>query len=120
MNTTFCFYIPLFMLLRLIAWLKHGNFGFAWPTTYQIFTLSADFIAHINDIAIQTLKVSKYTKFFIMDGYWLSLARPDNTEIVSDQSIKNHMVHTGKEVYSAMCRMILMVIFNDNCPQKQF
>lgn len=81
-----------------------------------MFTLSADFVTYFNEIAIQTLQESDYPEFTILDGYWVSLARPDNTEITKENSIGPHLVHPGKEVFSAMTRMLWTVVLNDVCP----
>lgn len=105
------------------GWPKYGNFGFAWPTTrYQTFPFSSDFVAYFNKVALEVLmEVEKEEEspsdfnISIMDGYWISLARPDHTEISDLNAIGPHLVHPGVEVISAMTRTFLMIIMRDLC-----
>ena len=84
------------------AWPKYGNFGFAWPTVVsQPFTFSPNFISHLNDIAVDVV-VSESDSIALMDGYWITLARPDNRESTIDNRIGPHLVHPGREVAAAM------------------
>ena len=97
------------------GWLKYGNYGFAWPIKFQPFSLSSDFVSHFNEIAIQVLQTSTYDDFSIMDGFWISLARPENTEIQEDNFIGPHLVHPGEEVIAAMAKQFSMLVLQHSC-----
>ena len=77
------------------GWMKYGNFGFAWPTEkLQLFTRSPNFVGYMNEIAFDIIQTQNQKRIvtkasgnsvsnpiWILDGYWLTLARPDHTEI---------------------------------------
>jgi hypothetical protein len=48
----------------------------------------------------------------VVDGYWITLARPDNREVNIDNAIGKHMVHAGQEVLDAMTRVWLTIVWN--------
>ena len=95
--------------------LKDGNYGFAWPIQFQPFSLSSDFVSHLNEIAIQILRKSTYDEFSIIDGFWISMARPENTEIHENNFIGSHLVHPGNEVIATMTKQFSMLVLQDSC-----
>jgi len=99
------------------GWMKYGNFGFSWPTEFvQPFQRSHHMVTHINDIAFDVLANSDNANdIHIMDGFWTSLARPDNTEMGPRNQIGKHMVHPGVEVMDAMARKWMHLIVRSMC-----
>lgn len=102
------------------AWMKYGNFGFAWPPDEkQFFSLSTHFSEHFNDIAFEV--ITAFGNVGIVDAYWLMLARPDNREVDMEQHIGRHMVHPGNEVCHAMVMIwmtLLADMLNRDCIEK--
>ena len=95
------------------GWMPYGNFGFAWnPTEYQPYSLSPNAVAHFNEVAKEVVEDASGGRFPIVDGYYITLARPDHREIGEDNAIGKHMVHPGVEVVDAMARIWLTVIAN--------
>ena len=93
------------------AWMKYGNFGFAWPPDKkQYFSLSTHFSEYFNDIAFEVIVA--FGNVGIVDAFWLMLARPDNREVDMEQHIGRHMVHPGYEVLHALV-MIWMTLLAD-------
>ena len=99
------------------GWLKYGNYGFSWPTAlHQPFQRSHHMVSRINDIAFDVLAKSVKAKDIpIMDGFWTSLARPDNTEMGPNNQIGKHMVHPGVEVMDSLARRWLHIIVRSMC-----
>ncbi len=100
------------------GWHKYGNFGFNWPADAgQPFPTSTHMTHHFNEVALEVIKKSQFT-FHILDGYWLTVSRPDNTQVKTEQNeIGAHLVHYGPEVVSALNRQLLMLILHAICPQ---
>ena len=76
------------------AWQKWGNWGFRWPIQPQPFTTSAAMVTRMNRKAFDTLD----STIKLIDGYHLTLSRPDHTQITNDQQTGKHLVHHGPEV----------------------
>lgn len=86
------------------GWLRYGNFGFSWkPAGKQGFATSPNFVVKLNEIAFDVINSSGYP-IDIIDGFWITLPRPDNTESSKLNKAGKHMVHPGVEVYTAMCK----------------
>jgi len=99
------------------GWHKYGNFGFAWPAdTPQTLPFSTHMVYQFNQVALDVVKRSQFD-VHVLDGYWLSLARPDHTEVTRENVIGQHLVHYGPEVIGVMNRQLLMLILHDTCPQ---
>ena len=91
------------------AWMKYGNFGFAWPPDKtQPFSLSTSFVEHFNEIAFSV--IAPFSSVHIVDAYWITLARPDNREVDINNFAGRHLVHPGREVLNAIV-MIWMTSF---------
>mmetsp|Transcript_33811 Transcript_33811/g.100858 ORF Transcript_33811/g.100858 Transcript_33811/m.100858 type:complete len:667 (-) Transcript_33811:516-2516(-) len=74
------------------AWPKYGNYGFTWPTTQlQPFSRSPNFVAKINDVAYGVVAERGKDRVRIVDGYWMTLPRPDHTEVGRVNTIGKHM-----------------------------
>lgn len=94
------------------AWPKYGNFGLEWPFGGQVMPVTTDVVPSFNEIAVDILRM-KFSDFIkIIDGFWISYARPDNREI---GTIGNKLSHPGLEVQSAMVRIWAMVILEAVC-----
>ena len=92
--------------LLLLGWPKYGNWGVIWPTEgIQNMPVATEFIAFFNDLAYQVMKDS-FPTIPIMDGYWISYARPDNREINigPKKALEKKLSHPGVEVVTAMLR----------------
>ena len=95
------------------GWMPYGNFGFAWkPNEYQPYSLSPNSVAHFNQVAMETVEEASGGRFLIVDGYYITLARPDHREIGEDNAIGKHMVHPGVEVVHAMAQIWLTIVAN--------
>jgi hypothetical protein len=94
------------------AWPRWGNFGFMWrPTMSQRYPLSTHFVDAFNRAAFEVLSVYEGT-IVIMDGYWITLARPDNRQVDRENSPGKHMVHPGTEVLSALSRTWMTMVLS--------
>jgi hypothetical protein len=94
------------------GWPKYGNFGVDWPTNNgQSLPLAPDTVSRFNDIAYGVL--SKHRgDIHIMDGFWITYARPDNREI---GSTGKKLSHPGFEVLSFMTRIWSQLIVTKVC-----
>jgi len=101
------------------GWMKYGNFGFSWPTDFtQPFQRSHHMVTQINDIAFDVLaNADNANDILIMDGFWTSLARPDNTEMGPRNQIGKHMVHPGVEVMDALARKFMHIMLRSTCSE---
>ena len=54
--------------------------------------------------------MGEYNDIEIMDGYWITLARPDNRQIGLVSNRGKHLVHPGEEVLRAMVRNWIHVL----------
>ena len=85
------------------AWMKWGNYGTAWsPGMAHVFTTSPHVVDEFNSVALRVL--DDFDGFDINDGYWITLARPDNRQIDHAHAAGKHLVHPGLEVLRAMGR----------------
>ena len=93
------------------GWMKWGNYGFAWnPASAQVFSKSTHFVDALNHIAFRVF--DDYDGFDIVDGYWVTLARPDNRQVDEYNSIGKHLVHPGMEVLRAMVRTWMTLVLS--------
>ena len=92
------------------AWPKYGNYGIDWKQNAQGMVLVSDFCEAFNEIAFEVL--NGFPRIQIMDGYWITYARPDNREI-GDTGKK--LSHPGVEVLSAMTRKWVMLMMDKVC-----
>jgi hypothetical protein len=70
----------------------------------------------MNEIAFDVIAKSGNNQIQIVDGYWITLPRPDNTEVGTKQSTGKHLVHPGNEVIFAMTRTWYMLLLQHMCP----
>ena len=98
------------------GWMKYGNFGFAWPAHKpQIYSRSTHFSSRINDVAYSVIDEYGDGKIPVLDGYWMSLPRPDNTEAGEKNMIGKHLVHMGVEVTDTMARKWMQIVLWKSC-----
>lgn len=103
------------------GWPKYGNYGVAWsPMHGQGLPLDTGFVDRFNRIALDFISEVKqktaHNRLHIMDGYWVSLPRPDNREISKKADIGKKLSHPGHEVTYAMVRFFTTIILQSNCP----
>ena len=92
------------------AWVKWGNFGFAWPPEeYQNMVRSPHVVRKFNDIALEVINESGYD-VKVYDLFWMSWSRPDSTEIQSANRIGGHMVHLGHDTLKVSIRKLLTIV----------
>lgn len=119
-------HVDLFLFQTTTAgWPKYGNFGVAWdPTQGQGLPLDAAFVDRFNRIAVEyiigqvvvVVGDSKDSNLYIMDGYWISLSRPDNREVNKNADLGKKLSHPGHEVVYAMVRFFVMMMTQTLCP----
>ena len=82
--------------------------------------VSTEFVAFFNDIVFDVMKES-FPTIPIMDGYWVSYARPDNREINMGpkQALAKKMSHPGNEVVLAMLRSWVTVVTQSEVCKKE-
>jgi hypothetical protein len=100
------------------AWPKYGNYNIAWgPTNGQTLPLDPSFVPYFNRIAVETLeKDYAANAFLVVDGYWITLARPDHRETDRQARIGKKLSHPGPEVVDAMVRIWTMILVWKICP----
>lgn len=92
------------------AWPRWGNFGFAWPAgNFQLTGLSPHVAKMFNDIALELIRQSGYD-VKVYDLFWMTLSRPDDTEIMESNEIKKHMVHVGHDTLKASLRKMMTMV----------
>lgn len=97
------------------GWMKYGNYGFGFrPTSIQPYSLSPDIVKEFNEVATHTIR-SGSERIVFLDGYFLSLARPDHREVSENNDIGKHLVHPGPEVVNASAAIWLMVVLDESC-----
>jgi len=117
------------------AWPKYGNWGVNWDPRYgQPLPLDSSFVQDFNEIAVDTV-ASHWKEYqrqqqqqprqqndengpvllYMVDSYWMSLARPDHREINKLHEIGKKLSHPGVEVVSAMVRVWTLVILRLLC-----
>lgn len=94
---------------------QYGNYGFSWrPTDMQPMSRSPHLADHFNSIAYDVVqKQSKNVR--ITDGYWMTLPRPDHTQVNIGNRVGQHLVHPGFEVLSVFARRWFMLIILGLC-----
>ncbi|CAB9496053.1 expressed unknown protein [Seminavis robusta] len=105
------------------GWPKYGNWGVFWPTEgAQNMPVATEFIDFFNDIAYEVMKDS-FPTIPVMDGYWVSYARPDNREVSSakKKALEKKLSHPGVEVVSAMLRTWTTIVAQSElCEEEEF
>ena len=105
------------------GWMRWGQFGFAWPANDgQLNVFSHHSAKTLNDVAIETIQKFNQNKTYlkqirILDFYWPSLARPDNTDVdhIEKQSAGSHLVHPGLDTMRLLARIEVMMIMRHFC-----
>lgn len=104
------------------GWPKYGNFGFAWPPNMtQPFPYSPNFCHYWNTIAYNILQELKLANILVLDGYWVTHARPDNRWSSKVNDIGEKLVHPGKETFNGMIQMywtLLLMAITPDCAGK--
>jgi len=95
------------------GWMRYGNFGFSWGRANQSFPRSTHFCEKLNQIAYDLLQ--EYPSIYKLDGYWLTLPRPDNTEATNENKIGKHLVHPGQDVVNVLGRKWFTFIMQHFC-----
>jgi hypothetical protein len=80
----------------------------------QPMSRSTHLVHHFNTIVYDIIQ-KQSSKIHIVDGYWLTLPRPDHTQTSLKNEVGKHMVHPGFEVLSVFARMWFMLIFSVLC-----
>ena len=93
-----------------IMWDLHGS----QPSKYQPYSVSPNFVAHMNGIAKGVVEPIG-DKIPILDGYYITLPRPDHREVDKDNTIGKHLVHPGPQVVEAMAGMWFNVVLRTLC-----
>ena len=73
--------------------------------------VSTEFVDFFNDIAYDVLKDS-FPTIPVMDGYWITHARPDNREIHRGlkKTLSSKLSHPGVEVVLTMLRTWVTIV----------
>lgn len=101
------------------GWLRYGNYGIEWLLNQtEDLALSSNMVAHFNDIAFDI--IHKYENIRVIDGYWVTLARPDNRQIGLVNNRGKHLVHPGEEVLEAMVRNLIHVLQEHFASQNKY
>ena len=103
------------------GWMRWGQFGFTWKAENNELAVFSHHSARIlNKVAIEL--ISKRRKLGtssvrILDYYWPTLARPDNTDVDSPQrqSAGSHLVHPGIDTLRLLVRLEVMMIMRHFC-----
>lgn len=103
------------------AWMRWGNFGFAWKAKNiidyssrdnyhtQAMVLSPHVVKIFNDIALHLIRDSGY-EVKMYDIFWMTWSRPDDTEVKLNDDITNHMVHLGHDTLKASLRKLITIV----------
>ena len=94
-----------------------GNLGFGWnvDVAYQSLLKSSHNVVEFNAAAMDIVKSSDYD-IQVLDYFWLSYARPDNTQVKTrENEIGPHLGHPGRSVNSILTRKILMMTMWSVC-----
>jgi hypothetical protein len=96
------------------GWPKYGNYGVAWDPRYgQELPLDPAVIAHFNEIA--TTVVRQFPGLHVVDGFDVSLARPDHREVDAKSALGRKLSHPGQEVITTMVRIWSMLFLQQVC-----
>ena len=82
--------------------------------------VATEFIDFFNDIAYEVMKDS-FPTIPIMDGYWISYARPDNREVNlgKKKALEKKLSHPGVEVVTALLRTWTTIVTqSDVCKEE--
>jgi hypothetical protein len=82
--------------------------------------VATEFIAFFNELAYQVIQ-DNFPTISVMDGYWISYARPDNREINMGpkKALEKKLSHPGVEVASAMLRTWTTIVAqSDLCKEE--
>lgn len=94
------------------GWPKYGNFDVTWPPEgQQNMPVATEFIDFFNYIAYDVMKDS-FPTIPVMDGYYISYARPDNREIAlgTKKALERKLSHPGLEVVLALLRQWTTIV----------
>ena len=80
----------------------------------QPMSRSTHFAHHFNTIAYDIIQ-KESSSILIADAYWLTLPRPDHTQVSAENEVGKHLVHPGMEVLSVFARSWLMLILRRLC-----
>ena len=79
--------------------------------------VATEFVGFFNDIAFNVLQES-FPEIPIMDGYWISYARPDNREttVGFKKALEKKLSHPGMDVVLTLLRQwTTIVLQSDVC-----
>ncbi len=74
---------------------------------------------HFNTIAYDVIG-NQSSNILVADGYWITLPRPDHTQISQQNKVGKHLVHPGYEVLSVFARRWFMMISLRLCGESLF
>jgi len=82
--------------------------------------VATEFVDFFNGIAYDVLKDFS-PMISIMDGYWISYARPDNREITigPKQALEKKLSHPGFEVVSTLLRQWTSIVAQSEVCQRR-
>lgn len=103
------------------GWMRWGQFGFQWAAINDELAVFSHHSARIlNKVAIDLISERRKlgtSSVRILDYYWPTLARPDNTDVDSPQrqSAGSHLVHPGIDTMRLLVRLEVMMIMRHFC-----
>lgn len=103
------------------GWMRWGQFGFTWMAMNDELAVFSHHSARIlNKVAIELIMERRKlgtSSVRILDYYWPTLARPDNTDVDSPQrqSAGSHLVHPGIDTMRLLVRLEVMMIMRHFC-----
>ena len=96
------------------GWSKWGNWGFTWPNTEQAFVTGHHFIRSYNLAAREIL--AGFPQIKIIDGFDMTLPRPDHTERSLEHEPGPHLVHPGPQIVELQQTIFKTLIMEQFCP----
>ena len=110
------FVLTLLSLLLQAAWLRWGQINVDFGLNPQPTILSHNTVKLFNDAAISIIRnCNECQDIQILDFYWPTLSRPDDTEINNLNNIGPHMVHPGFDTVLLLLRKEIMMIMHHFC-----
>eukprot|EP00586_Coscinodiscus_wailesii_P019162 CAMPEP_0172493534 /NCGR_PEP_ID=MMETSP1066-20121228/24979_1 /TAXON_ID=671091 /ORGANISM="Coscinodiscus wailesii, Strain CCMP2513" /LENGTH=791 /DNA_ID=CAMNT_0013263745 /DNA_START=323 /DNA_END=2698 /DNA_ORIENTATION=- len=105
------------------GWNRWGNFGLLWSAeNEQQFVKSHHSLRELNDVAVDVINDRNGADggrgdIKVLDFYWPTLARPDQTEIGESDNRDGgaHLVHPGFSSMKLLVRMQIMMILDTFC-----
>jgi hypothetical protein len=100
------------------AWPMYGMLGENRNENHTLhpFSLSPHMVSEFNDLVINNVFTnnanSTHTAPAIMDGFFMTAARPDNREVTNSNALGCKMVHPGIEVVDAMTQVWTTMIID--------